>query len=75
MMAAGIFTSMITIRSGHQAGSRAEPNSTITNAGTEVAKAEVRLSEGALRHIGDYEVTIDLHTDVVAIVKLSVVAE
>ena len=47
----------------------------ITNAGTEVAKAEVRLSEGALRHIGDYEVTIDLHTDVVAIVKLSVVAE
>ena len=47
----------------------------ITDAGAEVTKAEVRLSEGALRHIGDFEVTIDLHTDVVATVKLSVVAE
>lgn len=47
----------------------------ITDAGAEVTKAEVRLPEGALRHIGDFEVTIDLHTDVLATVKLSVVAE
>lgn len=47
----------------------------ITAAGAEVARAEVRLPEGSLRQVGDYEISIDLHSDVVAIVKLSVVAE
>lgn len=47
----------------------------ITAAGSDVSKAEVRLSEGALRHIGDYEVNVELHSDVVAVVKLSVVPE
>lgn len=47
----------------------------ITAAGADVSKAEVRLSEGALRHTGDYDVSVELHSDVVAVVKLSVVAE
>jgi len=47
----------------------------ITAAGAEVSRAEVRLSEGALRQVGDYEVSIELHSDVQAAVKLSVVAE
>jgi len=47
----------------------------ITAAGAEVNRAEVRLSEGALRQVGDYEVNIELHSDVMATVKLSVVAE
>ncbi len=47
----------------------------ITDAGAEVTKAEVRLSEGALRHIGDFEINIELHSDVLATVKLSVVPE
>jgi large subunit ribosomal protein L9 len=47
----------------------------ITDAGVEVTKSEVRLPEGALRHIGDYEVAIELHGDVIAMVKLNVVAE
>jgi len=47
----------------------------ITDAGSEVTKAEVRLPEGALRHVGDFEINIELHSDVVATVKLSVVAE
>ena len=47
----------------------------ITAAGVEVNRAEVRLPEGALRHIGDYEINLELHSDVVAVVKLSVVAE
>ncbi|MCF6254747.1 MAG: 50S ribosomal protein L9 [Gammaproteobacteria bacterium] len=47
----------------------------ITVAGAEVSRAEVRLSEGALRQIGDYEISIELHSDVQATVKLSVVAE
>ena len=47
----------------------------ISAAGCEVTRAEVRLPEGALRHVGDYEIDIDLHSDVTATVKLSVVAE
>jgi large subunit ribosomal protein L9 len=47
----------------------------ITAAGTEVSRAEVRLPEGSLRQVGDYEIDIDLHSDVTATVKLSVVAE
>ena len=47
----------------------------ITDAGVEVSKSEVRLSEGALRQIGDFEVVVDLHSDVKATVKLSIVAE
>ena len=47
----------------------------ITAAGADVSKSEVRLSEGVLRHTGDYDVNVELHSDVVAVVKLSVVAE
>jgi len=47
----------------------------ITAAGADVSKSEVRLPEGVLRHTGDYEVNVELHSDVVATVKLSVVPE
>jgi len=47
----------------------------ITEAGAEVSKSEVRLPEGALRNVGDYEIDVELHSDVVATVKLSIVAE
>lgn len=47
----------------------------ITDAGNEVAKSEVRLPEGAIRQVGEYDVDIELHSDVVATVKINVVAE
>lgn len=47
----------------------------IIAAGAEVARAEIRLSEGSLRQVGDYDISVELHSDVVATVKLSVVAE
>lgn len=47
----------------------------IAAAGVDVARQEVRLPEGAIRHIGDYEIDIDLHTDVVAKVSIKVAAE
>ncbi|GAB4279210.1 MAG: 50S ribosomal protein L9 [Methylomicrobium sp.] len=47
----------------------------LTAAGTKVEKHEVRLPEGPLRQVGEYEIDIDLHSDVVATVKVSVVAE
>jgi large subunit ribosomal protein L9 len=46
----------------------------LTAAGVEVAKSEVRLPNGTIRHTGEYEVTVHLHTDVEATVHLVVVA-
>lgn len=46
----------------------------ITAAGEEVNKSEVRLPEGPLRAVGEYDITVHVHSDVNAIVKLSVVA-
>ncbi|MCL1038614.1 50S ribosomal protein L9 [Shewanella submarina] len=47
----------------------------VTAAGVELSKAEVRLPHGALRTTGEFEVEVALHTEVKAIVKVSVVAE
>lgn len=47
----------------------------ITKAGVAVEKREVRLSEGALRMVGDYDITIELEGDITATVKLSIVGE
>ncbi|TKB56836.1 50S ribosomal protein L9 [Ferrimonas aestuarii] len=46
----------------------------ITAAGVEVAKSEVRLSEGALRNTGEFDIVVALHTEVTATVKLTIVA-
>lgn len=47
----------------------------ITAAGVEVAKSEVRLPMGVIRELGEYEIDIQVHSDVMQSVKLSVVAE
>lgn len=47
----------------------------ITAAGTDVEKSEVRLPEGPIRVTGEYEIELQLHSDVGVIVKLAVVAE
>lgn len=47
----------------------------VTAAGVAVEKSEVRLPMGPIRHIGDYEIGIQLHGDVVAILPLTVAAE
>ncbi|MGZ9899516.1 50S ribosomal protein L9 [Shewanella gaetbuli] len=47
----------------------------VTAAGVELAKSEVRLPLGALRTTGDFEVEVQVHTEVKAVVKVSVVAE
>ncbi|MDR3394398.1 MAG: 50S ribosomal protein L9 [Parasulfuritortus sp.] len=43
--------------------------------GFEVSKAEVRLPEGPFKAIGEYEVVLGLHTDVIANIKVTIVAE
>lgn len=47
----------------------------VTAAGVELTKAEVRLPEGALREVGEYEVAVHLHSDVDGVVNLAIVAE
>ncbi|BAU76873.1 50S ribosomal protein L9 [Metapseudomonas furukawaii] len=46
----------------------------LTAAGVPVAKAEVRLPNGTIRQVGEYDVALHLHTEVEAAVKLIVVA-
>ena len=47
----------------------------ITAAGCEVDKSEVRLPEGALRDLGEYEISIQVHGDVTAMVVVAVIPE
>ncbi len=47
----------------------------ITAAGVEVTKSEVRLPEGVLREVGQFDIDVQLHPEVIQTVKLAVVAE
>lgn len=47
----------------------------VTAAGVEVAKSEIKLPEGALREIGEFDIDIQVHADVTQAIKLAVVAE
>ncbi|MGH1440127.1 MAG: 50S ribosomal protein L9 [Cellvibrionaceae bacterium] len=47
----------------------------ITAAGVEVAKAEVKLPEGALREIGEFDIDVQLHSEVMETVKVLIEAE
>lgn len=45
------------------------------DAGVELGKSVIKLSEGSIRQVGEFEIPVHLHTDVVATLKLAVVAE
>lgn len=47
----------------------------VSAAGCEIDKSEVRLPEGALRELGEYEVAIQIHHDVTAMVAIAITAE
>ena len=44
-------------------------------AGADIERKEVRLPTGALRHTGEYDIDIQLHSDVVVTVKVSITSE
>ena len=46
-----------------------------TEAGVELVKAEVRLPTGPIRNVGEFDITVQLHAEVSATLKLLVVAE
>ena len=47
----------------------------ITSAGVAVAKSEIRLPEGPIRAVGEYDVGIQLHSDVATTIKVFIEAE
>ena len=47
----------------------------LTAAGCEVDKSEVRLPEGVIRELGEYEIMIQVHAEVSASVAIHIVAE
>ncbi|SMF58946.1 large subunit ribosomal protein L9 [Alteromonadaceae bacterium Bs31] len=47
----------------------------ITEAGVDVSKSEVKLPQGTLREVGEYEVDIQLHVDVTHVIKLIIESE
>ena len=47
----------------------------ITEAGVKVSKAEVKLPNGTLRETGEFEIDLQLHAEVIATVKVVVIAE
>lgn len=47
----------------------------VTKAGVAIEKSEVRLPNGALRNVGEYDIAIALHSEVAATVKVAIVAE
>lgn len=47
----------------------------LNRCGAEVEKREVRLAEGTLRMVGDYDISIELDSDITATVKVKIVGE
>lgn len=47
----------------------------VSKAGVAINKSEVRLPQGALREVGQYDIDIQLHAEIIQAVKLVVVAE
>lgn len=47
----------------------------ITAAGVEVVRSEVKLPEGTLREVGEFDIDLQLHVEVTQTIKLAVIAE
>lgn len=43
--------------------------------GFEVERSEVRMPEGAIRHAGEYDISLQMHSDVTVDIKVNVVPE
>jgi large subunit ribosomal protein L9 len=47
----------------------------ITEAGIAIEKQQIRLPHGTIRHIGDYPIAINLHSDVTVTLTIKIAAE
>lgn len=55
--------------------SAADIASAVSAAGIELHKHEIRLPQGTIRQIGEYEIAVHLHTDVNTQIRVHVIAE
>jgi len=46
-----------------------------TAAGVELSKSEIRLPEGPLRNVGEFEIIVHLHAEVESVLRVAIVAE
>ena len=53
----------------------AEISRALTDAVLPVAKSEVRMPDGVIREVGEFEVDVQFHADVIRLVQVEVVAE
>ena len=53
----------------------ADISEALAKQGLMVKKAEIRMPQGPLKHVGEYPVTLQLHTDVPAHITVHVIAE
>lgn len=47
----------------------------ISSAGVAVTKSEIRLPEGVIRELGEYEVNVQVHSDVMQAVKVHIIPQ
>ena len=47
----------------------------VTASGVEIEKAEVKMPEGPIREVGEYDISVQVHADVLTSVHIIVVAE
>jgi large subunit ribosomal protein L9 len=71
---------VITHKAGDEGrlfGSVGTPNiaEAINNAGGAVEKQQIRLPNGTIRHVGDYDIDISLHSDVTVTMSIKVAPE
>ena len=52
-----------------------EVTDAIVKAGVAIEKSEVKLPAGPIRHVGEYDIPLYFHSDVIAIIKVVVVPE
>lgn len=46
-----------------------------TAAGVELSKSEIRLPEGPLRNVGEFDIVVHLHAEVESVLRVAIVAE
>lgn len=77
---AGLGTIVVNMKAGEEGklfgsvGTR-DIAAAITKAGVEVCKSEIHLPAGVLRMAGEYDIEVELHSDVITHVKLNIMPE
>tara|TARA_R110002095_G_scaffold206213_2_gene190123 strand:+ start:603 stop:1055 length:453 start_codon:yes stop_codon:yes gene_type:complete len=79
----GVLVEKLSLKIAHLAGEEGKLFGSVglsdivksaAEAGVELDKLEIKLSEGSIRELGEFEIPVHLHTDVIVSLKVAVVA-